>query len=242
MSKLNLKIKQKKSSTPYNNRRKNLLIVFLCAALLISSSLAFTLNRTSFFASATPNVVEVNNEIDLREAVKNAESGISTVIAFSADIQLTGNSTTDAPLTIPADKDITLTSVDKNVFWKLLSVDTFNTIIVDGKLTLENISVTHTEGHTGRGITVNSKGTLIVSNGKIFGNTVTDEGAGIYNSGTVTLSDNTIITNNTATNIGNRGGGIYTNAFYENKKSSIINATITNNSAGKSRGGYCYVR
>jgi len=121
MSKLDLKVKHKKSSTPHNSRRKNLLILFLCTALLISSSLALMLSKTSIFASATSNAIEVNNEIDLREAVENAEPVIPTVIVFNVDIQLTGTIVTDAPLTISADKDRVL-SQNYFLFFNYLNI------------------------------------------------------------------------------------------------------------------------
>ena len=83
---------------------------------------------------------------------------------------------------------------------------TYRVFEVDGgaSAVLSGLTISHGQADNGAGIYNN--GTLTVSNCTIDSNSASDSGGGIYNNnGTVTVSDSTTISDNTAT----RGAGIY---------------------------------
>jgi len=192
--------------------RKVLVFVSLILVAVLFFSCLFSIFSVSPFALGASNVV-VSNEVELRDAVKNAVE--PTVIALSRDIILASSA-----LVISADKDVTLTSVGNSGFFKLFGSNG-DTIVVerDGVLRLEGIVVTHTCGTFGRGVYVKFGGTLIMSCGEICDNTqdlnlVPDVntpypvGGGVFNCGSFSMSGGKI-SNNTAT----QGGGVYINGY-----------------------------
>ena len=239
--------------------RRVLLFVSLLFAMLLALSFVSMFTGVSFFASGTPDEV-VGTEADLRGAIANAQDGVSTVIALSDNIQLTGTDS-NAPLDVAASKIITLTSVDGDMF-TLSGVHTYETITVNGQLTLDGIIVTHAPGVIGRGITVTSTGTFIMLSGRISDNnsTSTNHGAGVYNQGLFKMEGGVIsnnnasgwgggvynngasalfilsggeISGNTATN----GGGVYNECDFEMSGGVIANNTATSNTASSWGGG-----
>ena len=95
----------------------------------------------------------------------------------------------------------------------VITVATGGTLIITDCQTSVG-SITHAENATGRGIA--NYGTLTLWNGSITGNTNSgDKGAGVYNSGTFTMSGTAKITNCTAAvdeeYNGGEGGGVYNN-------------------------------
>ncbi|MDR0318938.1 MAG: autotransporter adhesin family protein [Nitrososphaerota archaeon] len=183
------------------SRKVLVFVSLLFTVALVFSCFIFAFNDISPFARPADNVV--SNEWELRNAIINAIK--PTVIALDNDITLT-NST----LTIPAGKDITITSNGKNEVYKLIGVAGESTITIDegGVLSLAGIVVTHKINKTGRGVTVNSGGILTMSGGEISGNTVDNIQAGggvrIYDMGTFSLSGGKISDNTAFV-----GGGVY---------------------------------
>jgi hypothetical protein len=158
-------------------------------------------------------LMSVSTELELRNAVNNATSGVFVAISLANDIQLT-----ETTLTISANKHIKLTSTTNGgKFFKLIGASGADTLTVhkDGLLVLDGIIITHMCGVGCRGVNVQTGGTLTLLKGEISGNKGRYNGAplfggsfilggGVYNSGTFTMSGGTI-----ANNIANHGGGIY---------------------------------
>jgi hypothetical protein len=162
--------------------------------------------------SKTPDKM-VSNEMELREAVNNA--AVSTVIGLDSDIQLTES------FVIPANKDITLLSVNKKSFCKLIGANGESTIVVEKNsvLRLESIIVTHMNGATGWGVYVNVGGTLYMSGGEISNNAAIldmsinirgtgisidiGSGGGVFNRGSFCMSGGEI-----SNNLAGSGGGV----------------------------------
>jgi LysM repeat protein len=248
-----MSIKVKKSRHKLTNLRMNLLVVSLLFVLLGSSLLSCCV----FMVQAeepSKDVVLVSNEYELRTAIDYAVK--PTVIVFTADIQLTSTS-----LDINAGKNIVLiSSGEDNDFFKLIGVPRVDTITVNngGVLELAGIIITHTNGATGTGVTVQSGGTLIMSGGEISGNTANGYGGGVciwY--GNFTMFDGAIL-NNTANcgggifstqgdfsmfggeissniAIGNYGGGV----FNERGNFSLYDGLISGNTVSYAGGGVC---
>ena len=185
-------------------------------------SLIFVLMFSALSAGIlTAAAVPVSTETELRNAINNAVG--PTVIELTADIHLTG-----APLTINADKDITLTSSGTNNFRLVGVPGTFTITVNDGAtLDLAGITVTHTNGATGRGVGVSLGGTLILSGGEISGNTYTNYGAGVNNYGTFIMISGEI-SDNTATI---SDGGVYNSGNF-----TMFGGEISGNKAERSGG------
>jgi len=203
------------------------LFLFSLFVLLISSCLYVCV------PSATAQfTVNVGDETALRDAVNSATG--HTIIVLITDIQLTAT-----PLNIASGKNIALTSNIPHGF-RLIGAsgqDTL-TLATNAQLELVDIIVTHASGTTGRGITINTGGTLTLTNTTISGNTVTGTtnayGGAIYSTGgtltltNTTISGNTVQTSQTTdtTTRYAEGGGIYSTGNL-----TLTNTTITNNTA-----------
>ncbi|MDR2203966.1 MAG: hypothetical protein LBE76_06695, partial [Nitrososphaerota archaeon] len=198
-----MNIKSKLNLRCLYNRKVLSVVTLLFMVALISLPPASIFNSASPFALGAPVVVTSQGE--LFDAVKNAPDGESTVIAIDRDITLT------EALKIPADKNITLTSDSNSVLYNLRGADGQSTITVEayGELVLDGIIVTHTANAKGTGVTVNNNGKLTLYSGRIFNNTVTNNGGGVYNNGIFIMSGGELY-NNTATN----GGGVYNYANF----------------------------
>jgi len=206
--------------------RRALLVVSLLVMLLFSSCFVYVFSSSvSPFVSGSSNRV-VSSESELRAAVNDSAGPI--VIAFNGDIQLSGE------LKIPADKDVTLTSNndDNTGFFKLVGANGESTIFVDGTLRLAGIIITHANGDSGSGVTVNSDGTFIMSGGEISGNSAfRGDGGGVFNDGIFEMSGG-MISYNTANVF---GGGVFNRRTFE-----MSGGYITNNEA--TLGGGLYVQ
>jgi len=143
---------------------KGFFVSLLLVVLLFSSYVVSVFGGVSPFVSGASDKV-VSTETELRNAINN--SAKSTIIALNKDITLT-----EITLTIPAGKEITLTSNKASGFFKLIGVVNRHTITVDsgGVLTLDGIIVTHKTGEIGGGVTTSKDSTLIMLNGEITGN------------------------------------------------------------------------
>jgi LysM repeat protein len=223
----------KSSKFKLNCLHKNLLFVSLLFVLLISSLSCCVL----IVQAEDPyrDVVLVDDEATLRTTIADALT--PTVIALSADIQLTNNS-----LDITTGKDIVLTSQGDGWVFKLIGAPGVATITVNdgGVLELAGIQVTHMKGAVGNGVVVQVGGSLTMSEGKITGNIVgrVDDfggsgGGGVYNEGRFSLFGGVI-----SDNIANWGGGVsnYSGNF------TMFGGMISGNTADSGGGIYNYVR
>ncbi|MCL1977715.1 MAG: hypothetical protein FWG55_06430 [Candidatus Bathyarchaeota archaeon] len=201
-----MNIKSKFDFRCFHNRKTLIFVSTLFMVALVSSFLASAIINTSPFALGAPDKT-VNNETELKNAINNAPSKTSTIIALNNDISLSSS------LTIPANKDITLTS-NKNGFYKLIGKSDEYTINVTGygMLKLDGIIVTHRSGDSGNGVIIHSDGQLILNSGEISGNIAKgvaiglqfySAGGGVINYGTFEMHGGKI-SNNTAMN----GGGV----------------------------------
>ncbi|MDR0492597.1 MAG: hypothetical protein LBH74_03020 [Nitrososphaerota archaeon] len=205
----------------------------VCCKRLLSVLLIFSLFvcvlSVGVMASSLENVVHVATEAELWATVNSAQSGVSMVIALDGDISLS------EPLVISALKHITLISNDNDAGFRLVGASDAATIVVkaDGVLDLDGIIVSHTQNAYGRGIEINSGGTLTLVAGKISGNTVNwAGGGGVLNDGSFIMSGGEI-SGNTA---GWVGGGVY-NSY--NGRFSLLGGEISCNNASLEGGGVC---
>ncbi|MDR2715063.1 MAG: InlB B-repeat-containing protein [Coriobacteriales bacterium] len=182
----------------------------------------------------TPLAASVTDESSLRAAITAAPSGTSETVTLENDISLTGTA-----LNIPADKDIVLEGG-----YLLIGVSGVSTIVVNGKLTLDGITVTHNAGATGRGVTVASGGSLYLESGAISGNTAAPNpnwnGGGVDNSGTFVMTGGSITNNHVLA--GGSGGGVHNDAAgtFTLKGGKISNNTAAGDISNPSdpRGGF----
>ena len=221
------------------SRRSSLFISLLVVVLAFSLFTCVSLNVSS--GVSLENAVYVSNETELRNAINNAAK--PAVIAFGKDIILT-----DSSLTIPANKDITLTSSKTVGYYKLIGAEDTSTIFVNGGsvLKLDGIIVTHPNAKSGNGVTVNPGGTFFMYSGEISGNAAMvsasdgsiyaalySVGGGVHNKGVFEMYGGKII-NNIASSFG-MGGGVANDGVFE-----MFGGTISGNSAGNGWGGGVY--
>jgi hypothetical protein len=223
-----------KTKTKFSVHHKKLLIIssLLLVILLLTSAFVYKLTINGDKTSLR-GAVHVGNEKKLRTTINNTPSNTPTIIALDSDISLSGSA-----LEIPADKDITLVSDKRDGFWKLIGAANQPTIHVNGKLTIEGIIVTHNDGVSGRGVTVNFGGTLIMSDGAICNNTITMfddytfwewQGGGVWNCGSFSMYGGEI-SNNT---VPSDGGGVANNGY----DFTMYGGKISNNTASSYGGG-----
>ncbi|MDR0492579.1 MAG: hypothetical protein LBH74_02930, partial [Nitrososphaerota archaeon] len=166
-------------------------------------------------STSAQTIVYVGNETALRNAVDTAVG--HTIIALTADIQLT-----TTPLNIVAGKNIALTSNSPGVFFRLIGASGETTIRNNGTLEIAGITVTHSSGANGIGVT--NYGLLILSNGTISGNTALIGGGGVDTWGDFIMNGGSI-TNNTAED----GGGIAIASIIDSSGMIIRAGTFTMN-------------
>ncbi|MDR0460226.1 MAG: autotransporter adhesin family protein [Nitrososphaerota archaeon] len=163
--------------------------------LVFSSSISVVIG-----ASITSDVV-VKNEMEILNAISEAPNKKSHIISLSENITLKNS------LEIPKNKNITLIAFGGSDACLRGSNDIDTIVIKSGGILvlLDNIVVTHEEDAIGRGLCVESGGTLILSGGEIFGNTVNASGGGVYNQGDFKMYSGKISNNTVYIN----GGGMY---------------------------------
>jgi hypothetical protein len=143
--------------------RKSLLLTSLLIVVLVSS-LFVCMSKHRSSGASLENVVHVKNEEELRNAVKNASSGESIVIALDADIVFTDF----ARLRIPANSDITLTSNKATGYYKILRSITVES---GGVLNVDGVIITNEPTGAG-GVEVQRGGLLILYSGEISDNSI----------------------------------------------------------------------
>jgi TRAP-type C4-dicarboxylate transport system permease small subunit len=207
--------------------RRRLLFVSLVFVLLFSLFSCVSVMGVAGSYWYGDNVVRVNDESELKNAVNNALSGVQIVISLDNNVTLTES------LNIPTGKNIILDSSGFDGF-TLIGVAGQSTIVVDGMLTLGRLYVTHESGDRGRGVIVSSFGVFIMVYGEIYGNSVSGDGGGVYvmDGGSFTMSGGHIYGNHAVI-----GGGVYNDGVFE-----LSGGRIAGNTAKKGFGGGVYNR
>jgi hypothetical protein len=237
------------TKTKTNTHHKKIALTLLFLTILITSLLIcyrLTTNNTNNIDEdiivdksivdetvSLEEAVYVKSEKELTTTIDNAKPNTLLVIALDKDITLTKT------LTIPTNKNITLTSKDHNTtFYKLIGADNASAITVNsgGVLTLTGIIVTH-ETNYGTGVVVTSGGKLNMYSGKIANNIAhrgdfNVGGGGVYNNGVFTMYGGIILDNLATDYNGGCGGGIYNNGTF-----SMYGGEISGNSALEYTGG-----
>ena len=115
--------------------------------------------------------------------------------------------------------------------YDIIGADLQDTIKVSGGKTLTITDcqetagkITHKSGDLGRGVYVDSNGTLTLWNGNITGNTASSNGAGVYNLGELKLSGNVTISGNTV-------NGAANNVYLSTGKKITVTGTAMGQSA-----------
>ncbi|MCL2292639.1 MAG: hypothetical protein FWC30_06225, partial [Candidatus Bathyarchaeota archaeon] len=154
---------------PKKHKNRTPLIVLLTVVLISSILTAHVFTMNSNNLSSTDDTIYVKNEKELTNTINNVIEPIT--ITLNKDIKLT------KPLVIPNNKNITLTSNNKNniKLYKLIGTNKQQpeetiTINNNGVLHLADVIVTHTKNAGGRGIIVDFGGKLFMTGGEISGN------------------------------------------------------------------------
>jgi len=230
----------------FRSRKTLIFVSLLFMVTLTSCCLLSEFNSVSPFVLGTPDKV-VNNETELRDAINNAPNKKSHTIAINTDITLCSS------LVIPANKDITLTSNKALGHYKLIGPygDTL-TVEERGLLKLDGVIITHESNVLGRGITVNSGGTLIMYRGEISGNSAigvywgvggpSSAGGGVYityPAGVFEMYGGKISDNYA---INGEGGGVNNGGTFRMFGGEIVNnhATFITNTVDHGFGGGVY--
>ena len=192
-------------------------------------------NTSSIAALTAVGGAGADNVISLREAIiaVNNGAGGDTIQLGSGDYKLTiMTGTGDAHGDLDIDEDVEIigmadgsTVIDASL---LTGERVFS--VVNGDATFQNLTITGGDKiGDGGGIHVESGVQVIVDNVVVTDNSATGSGGGIYNVGTLTVSNSTISDNEA----GNSGGGISAS----NGAIQINNVTVSNNEATNDGGG-----
>jgi hypothetical protein len=168
----------------------------------------------------------------LRNAIQTADSGDSIVFGVSGTITLSSTLIINTSLKIKGPGASNL-AISGNGAVEVFSVSAGVTATISG-VTIEGGS-DELQPLPGGGIY--NAGTLTVSNSTLSGNTIGvfdfGEGGGIYNAGTLTVRKSTLSDNGAASR--GSGGGIYNTGT-----ATVINCTLSGNRAEDGRGGGIY--
>jgi hypothetical protein len=206
---------------------------FVALSLLLSFGLlsSVVLSSSKAHAATTLTVSDCSNDSQLQADVNQANSDNA---GDTINFSCSGDIPLSQPLTITG--SMTLDGSSQNV-----TLDGSNLVGVlfvnyGVNFTLNALTVANGSNSFGSGGGLYNDGTVTISNSTFANNSATGkfgEGGGLYNDGTVTISNSTFA-NNSAPN--GYGGGIEN----YNGTLSITNSTIANNSASGGDGGGIY--
>jgi len=212
------------------SRSFNLLVVLALFLSLLGSAVTVI---PAYAANFTVTNANDSGAGSLRQAIldANAAAGADT-ITFNADYTITLASQLPAittQITITgngaAKTIIQANAAPKTATYRVFKVDG------SGNLTLDSLTVRHgycalsCEVFINLGGGIYNEGTLTITNSTITSNSTSLNGGGIYNSGTVTITNSTL-SDNSSSGVGGQGGGIY-NA----SNATLTNVTFSGNSA-----------
>jgi len=214
-----------KFNTRFMHSRKTLAVVSLLFMIaLLSSPFISEFSRVAPFASAAPDVEDVNTWAKLKAAVDAAPTDRTPYVIEISGAMLYLEDT----ITISEGQNITL--IHKGNSRRLLGVEGKATITVqkDGELVLDGVIITHDAGTKGTGVYINAGGNFTMLSGQIADNNVTGDGGGVANYGYFTLVGGTIQNNNAR-----NGGGVYS----DGTSFRMTGGQISNNAATQEGGG-----
>jgi hypothetical protein len=177
--------------------------------------------------------LDANSTCDLREAITNANNNAATYSDCAA------GSGTDT-ITFNASYTITLTSALPEIFSGVLTINGgLNTIVIDGAnlyrglevaagavVNISSLTIQH--GLAGSGAGIYNDGTLTVTDSTFSNNKATVlSGGGIYNIGTLIVTNSSFLSNSA-----NYGGGIVNLG-----NTTVEDSTFSNNTVAASGGG-----
>jgi CSLREA domain-containing protein len=216
-------------------------LIVLLASLSLLTPPASPVQAAVITATTLADEVLDDGFCSLREAILNAEndnqsgstdcaagsnadsisfSGISGTITLGSNLDYI-----DTAITIEGSGNVTLSGTNVRVFY----------ITYSGNVTLNNLRIQNSHAYNGAGIM--NDGRLTLNNSTVSNNTAEYYGGGIWNRyGTTTLNNSTV-SNNTA---GNGAGGIYNGSTYSAGTVNLNNSTISGNLTGTDGGGGIY--
>ena len=192
----------------------------------VSQSGLTTSDTTQTTFTVEKVTVEATSIEDIRQAFNNGTDK-------DIDIEITTSQTFEmgkddfAPLYIPSGSNVKIKGLKFNISNSFTSAtidDNYSVINIPSgsSLTLENCTLTGTYFHDAGGTAITNKGKLTIKNTTISGFVSNDNGAGINNSGTVTMESGLIESNKAR----------YGAAVYQTSNSAVFNmqgGTITGN-------------
>jgi len=216
--------------------RAPLLLLGLACGALICGPLGTGAATITVNSSADGGGICPGPSCTLRQAIASAGSGdtidfdpsLTTIDLTTAELLIDKSLTIDGPgsaaLTIRR-----ANANDGSATFRILHIASGNfSITISGVTIADGVQIGL--GENGGGILIGSGNTLTIANCKIAGNSVGIHGGGIYNLGTVTISDSTISDNRA----GHRwdGAGIYNAGTM-----TITKSTISGNNNSRGNGG-----
>jgi predicted outer membrane repeat protein len=168
----------------------------------------------------------------LRQAITEAEtlSGPQT-IGFASSIltQSHGNVIKVLSALPNLTGNITIAGPGANLLTVFAKVTGISVFTVNATATITISGLTLSGASTVNGGGVSNSGTLTVSDCTLIGNTASSDGGGIYNTGRLTITGSTL-----SGNSANNGGGIYSSG-----NTTVSNSTLSDNSVSNDGGGVC---
>jgi CSLREA domain-containing protein len=219
------------------------LTISLAANMMAIPSVSFTVNSTldGTDANVGDGICETapdNGICTLRAAIQetNALSSDDMIIVPSGTYMLTrGGALEDEGKfgDLDISDDLTFTGggaeetiIDDNAVDRVLHIVNANATVEISGVTIQNGNLPYAD----QGAGIHNVGTLTLSDSIVKDNSTTDKGGGIYNGGTLNLSDSTISTNSAYS-----GGG-----FYNIGQLMLSDTTISDNDAEYGAGLYNY--
>ena len=169
----------------------------------------------------------------LQEAVDACVAGDKGYSIFVVEDDKNVTDNVDTPVRIEKEKEITLSSLDENDIKTITQPNAARHILLDGKLTLENIilsGMSATDGING-GIEISSsKAELNMNQGSVIQNCCAKHGGAVYNNeGALNMYSDAIIRNNFATGW---GGGVHNTGTLNMDDKAIISENSANYGGG----------
>jgi CSLREA domain-containing protein len=204
------------------------LLAWLALPAAPASAATFTVTKTT-----DTNDGACNSDCSLREAIvaANAAGGADTVEIPAGYYRLTisGNDDTSAAGDLDITSELTLKAMG-SVTVDGGGIDRVVHVLASGKATLSGLRIIGGSTDTGAGGIFNA-GTVTVTNSTVSGNETTDlSGGGINNRGTAILTKSTVSANDSA----DAGGGIYN---HTTGALTLADSTVSGNSARTGGGG-----
>jgi hypothetical protein len=165
----------------------------------------------------------------LEEANRDASRGQSDTIHFDPSLGSATITLSAGPLELSGASATATEIIDGNGRITVSGADASRVFQIDAGVRAELDGLTITQGRATEGGGIYNAGTLTVSNSALSGNSVNgthEYGGGIYNSGTLTVSNSTL-SGNSANGTPNYGGG----GIYNHGTMTLSNSTLSGNTA-----------